>query len=104
MSKDLKKYNPQDIVNRIFSIRDSQVMLDTHLAEMYGVETRRLNEQIQRNIDPESFRFQLTEEEYGSLRSQFAISSSLKDLGKKWFVFSLMDKDAFAVIERINAI
>lgn len=88
MSKDLKKYNPQNIVDRIFSIRNTQVMLDTHLAEMYGVETGRLNEQVQRNIDrfPESFHFQLTEEEYENLRSQIAISSS-KHGGRRYLPY-----------------
>jgi len=52
-------------------------MLDEDLAEMYGVETKRLNEQVKRNIDrfPSDFMFQLTEEEYSNLRSQFATSS-----------------------------
>ena len=49
-------------------------MLDRDLAELYGVETRRLKEQVRRNINrfPESFMFELTTEEYKSLRSQSA--------------------------------
>ena len=52
-------------------------MLDNHLAEFYGVETRRLNEQVKRNIErfPEEFMFRLTREEYENLMSQIAISS-----------------------------
>ena len=52
-------------------------MLDQDLAEMFGVETRRLNEQVKRNIDrfPEDFMFQLTESEYKNLMSQNATSS-----------------------------
>jgi len=52
-------------------------MLDNDLAELYEVETRRLNEQVQRNIDrfPEDFMFQLTEEEFANLKSQIATSS-----------------------------
>ena len=67
----------KDIQNRIFNIRGLQVMLDHDLAEMYGVTTKRLNEQVKRNIErfPEKFRFQLTDIEYNNLRSQFATSS-----------------------------
>lgn len=65
------------IINRIYSIRGHKVMLDKDLSEMYGVETRRLNEQVKRNIDrfPEDFMFQLTVQEYENLKSQNATSS-----------------------------
>lgn len=61
----------------ILSLRGHQVMLDAVLAELYGVETRRLNEQVRRNMDrfPASFMFQLTYEETANLKSQIAISS-----------------------------
>jgi hypothetical protein len=65
------------IQNRIFSIRDLQVMLDSDLAILYGVEIKRLNEQVKRNIErfPAEFMFQLTTDEYDSLRSQIATSN-----------------------------
>ena len=58
-------------------IRGQQVMLDRDLAELYGVETRRLNEQVKRNIErfPEDYMFQLTSNEFDNLKSQFATSS-----------------------------
>ena len=58
-------------------IRGQQVMLDRDLAELYGVETKRLNEQVKRNIErfPEDFMFQLTPNEFDNLKSQFATSS-----------------------------
>ena len=58
-------------------IRGQQVMLDRNLAELYGVETRRLNEQVKRNIErfPEDFMFQLTSNEFDNLKSQIATSS-----------------------------
>ena len=58
-------------------IRGQQVMLDRDLAELYGVETRRLNEQVKRNIErfPEDFMFQLPPNEFDNLKSQFATSS-----------------------------
>ncbi len=69
-----------DIQNQIFNIRNQQVMIDRDLAEMYGVETRRLNEQVKRNIDrfPREFMFQLTLSEMEDWKSQFAISNKVK--------------------------
>ncbi len=53
------------IENRIYTIRGEQVMLDKDLAEMYQVESKRLNEQVKRNLErfPENFKFQLTDNE-----------------------------------------
>lgn len=66
-----------EIQKRIYTIRDLQVMLDSDLAELYGVETRTLNQAVKRNIErfPEEFRFQLTKEELESLRSQIVTSN-----------------------------
>jgi hypothetical protein len=102
--------------NQIFSVSGKQVMLDFHLAVLYAVETKRLNEQVKRTLNrfPVSFRFQLNEAEWESLqaqgvttaanqdlRSHFAtakngqevyhLGASLKDLGKKWFAFSKLE-------------
>lgn len=63
---------------RIFTLRGQQVMIDHDLATLYGVESRRLNEQVKRNLErfPAEFRFQLTSQEYDEiLRSQIATSS-----------------------------
>ena len=70
----------QDISNKIHTIRGMQVMLDSDLAELYGVESKRLNEQVKRNIGrfPEAFCFQLTENEFEFLRSQIATSKNEK--------------------------
>ena len=64
----------ETIENRIFTIRGLKVMIDKDLAELYGVETKRLNEAVKRNIKrfPEDFMFQLTKEEWQILRSQIA--------------------------------
>jgi phage regulator Rha-like protein len=69
MKKQIIKYNQHEIENRIFSIRDIPVMIDRDLAEMYALETKRLNEQVRRNIErfPQKFRFQLTEKERNEL-------------------------------------
>lgn len=65
------------IVSKIYEIRLKKVMLDSDLAELYLVETRRLNEQVKRNIDrfPEDFMFQLSQEEFENLKSQNATSN-----------------------------
>ncbi len=67
----------ENIQSKIFTIRGVQIMFDRDLAEMYNVSTKRLNEQVKRNIErfPEKFRFQLSQEEYDILRSQIATSS-----------------------------
>ena len=66
------------IERRIYSIRGVRVILDTDLAVLYGVSTKRLNEQFRRNRKrfPDDFAFQLTPEETAALRSQIATSSS----------------------------
>lgn len=66
-----------EIENQIFWVRGKKVMLDFHLAEIYGVVTKRLSEQVKRNIErfPEHFMFQLSENEFKNLRSQIATSS-----------------------------
>lgn len=65
------------ILKTIIAIRGEKVILDSDLAELYGVETRRLNEQVRRNLDkfPEGFRLQLTTDEFANLKSQIATSS-----------------------------
>ena len=65
------------ITERIFIVRGQKVILDADLADLYGVETRRLNEQVRRNRArfPKDFIFELTAEEFANLMSQFATSS-----------------------------
>jgi len=72
------KVKPDQIENQIFSVRGVQVMIDFHLAELYQVETKRLNEQVKRNKNrfPEHFMFQLNSEEWFSLQSQIATTSN----------------------------
>ena len=63
----------------IYVFRDKQVMLDRDIALLYGVETRRLNEQVKRNLErfPMDFMFQLNQEEFNNWKSQFATSNSI---------------------------
>ena len=64
----------------IYLIRKQKVILDRDLAELYGVTTKRLNEQVQRNLDrfPSDFMFQLNDEETFALRSQIATSKNTR--------------------------
>ena len=66
-----------EVNSLIHTIRGKQVIIDSDLAKLYDVETKRLNEQVRRNIErfPDDFMFQLSQEEYISLRSQFATSN-----------------------------
>lgn len=68
------------IQSKIYEIRGQKVMLDRDLAEMYGVETRALNQAVKRNIDrfPVDFMFQLTDEETEIWKSQIVITNSIK--------------------------
>jgi len=65
------------VINKIYHIRNQKIMLDSDLAELYEVETRALNQAVSRNIDrfPEDFMFQLTQNEFENLKSQFVTSS-----------------------------
>lgn len=73
------KYESNNIGEKIYALRGMRVILDFDLAEVYGVTTKRLNEQTKRNEKrfPADFMFQLTQKEWDDLRSHFASSSSI---------------------------
>lgn len=73
--KEILAIDSKTVQNLVYTIRGQQVMLDSDLAELYGYEVKRLNEQVKRNINrfPEDFMFKLTDEEIPErLKSQFA--------------------------------
>ncbi len=83
--------NETQITNKIHFIRQQKVMLDRDLAELYGVETRVLNQAVKRNNSrfPEDFMFQLTDEEVEIWKSQIVISNSEKmGLRKRPYAFT----------------
>lgn len=92
------------IQSKIYEIRGHKVMLDRDLAEMYGVETRTLNQAVKRNIDrfPEDFMFQLTKEE--SLRSQIVTLKMEQGKHLKYmpFVFTEMGVAMLSSVLRSN--
>ncbi len=80
---------PQEIQNLIYTIRGRQVMLDSDLATLYGVETKNLNRAVKRNMErfPLSFCFQLTEDEAENLRCQIG-TSSLNYGGRRYLPYA----------------
>ena len=79
-----------DIKSMIYVVRGQQVMLDSDISMLYQVDTKAFNQTVNRNIDrfPESFRFQLTKEEYDSLKSQFVTSKSRGGRRYRPYVFT----------------
>lgn len=77
MPKKMIDISDETVFSKIYMIRGQKVMLDRDLAELYGVETRRLKEQVRRNLMrfPADFMFEMTNEELADWRSQFATSN-----------------------------
>jgi hypothetical protein len=79
MRKQYLIYIPEEtIIDKIYLIRGQKVMIDRDLADLYGVETKRLKEAVRRNADrfPDDFMFELTDDEFQNWRTQFATSKS----------------------------
>ena len=87
---DIKGINSINIESLIRVIRGQQVMLDSDLAMLYGVETKRLNEQVKRNLNrfPEDFMFQLTQDEVVSSRSQIATLNAQRGQNIKYLPYA----------------
>lgn len=87
---DIKGINSINIESLIRVIRGQQVMLDSDLAMLYGVETKRLNEQVKRNLNrfPEDFMFQLTQDEVVRSRSQFATLNAQRGQNIKYLPYA----------------
>ena len=96
----------QIIQNKIFEIRGMRVMLDFDLAEMYETETKRLKEAVRRNLNrfPPDFMFELNEEEYNFLRTQFA---SLEKQGRgkysKYLPFAFTEQGVAMLASILNS-
>ena len=94
--KELTQLEPvtsEDIKSRIYTVRGVQVMLDSDLAEFYRVETRILNQAVKRNAErfPSDFYFQLTKEEYSSLRFQTGTLKSGRGEHKKYLPYAFTE-------------
>ncbi|TSC67211.1 MAG: hypothetical protein CEO19_317 [Parcubacteria group bacterium Gr01-1014_73] len=82
------------ITNRIFFVRGRKVMFDSDLAELYEVKTKVFNQAIIRNIErfPDDFMFQLTKEEYKSLRSQFVTLETGRGQHRKYLPYAFTEQ------------
>lgn len=82
MPTNIETITSKNIQNHMYSIRNIHVMIDSDLAKLYKIETRTFNQAVKRNIErfPESFRFQLTEDEFQNLKFQNGTSSNNKNL------------------------
>ncbi len=91
------------IERAIIVVRGEKVMLDSDLAEIYGVETKRLNEQVRRNLNrfPPDFMFQLTLAEAANLRSQFATSSSYG--GRRYLPYAFTEHGALMLANVLSS-
>ena len=79
-AKIINKLDTNDLKKKVYVLRNVQVMLDFDLAEIYGYDTKTLNQQVKRNLTrfPEDFMFQLNHSEWDTLRSQFVTSNKTK--------------------------
>lgn len=93
----------KNITDLIYTIRGKQVMLDSDLAGLYQVETRVFNQAVKRNSNrfPEQFRFQLTEEEYKNLRSQFVTSSEDNTHGGRRYMPYAFTEQGIAMLSAV---
>ena len=95
------------IAQIIFVIRGQKVITDADLAALYGVPTKRFNEQVRRNLErfPEDFMFQLTEEEFAALRSHFATSNEKPAGrgGRRYLPFAFTEHGAIMAATILNS-
>jgi hypothetical protein len=92
------------VESRILVLRDHKVILDTDLAELYGVSVKRLNEQVKRNEErfPADFMFQLTPTEHEALRSQFATSNAGRG-GRRYPPYAFTEHGAIMAATVLNS-
>jgi len=93
------------IASRIVVLRGERVMLDSDLAALYGVTIKRLNEQVKRNLArfPSDFTFQLTREEWGFLRSQFATLEAGRGQHRKYLPYAFTEHGAIMAAMVLNS-
>ena len=95
----------EHIARSILVLRGQRVLLDTDLAVLYGVPTKRFNEQVKRNLArfPADFMFQLSTEEAGALRSQFATLNVGRGQHRKYLPFAFTEHGALMAATILNS-
>ncbi len=102
----MKSLIPVEIIEqKILLIQGHKVMLDSDLAELYGVEAKRLNEQVKRNIArfPSDFMFQLTEDDYLALRSQIATLKPGRGGHRKYLPYAFTEQGVAMLSSVLNS-
>jgi hypothetical protein len=96
---------PDHLSQSILSLRGQKVLLDADLAALYGVPTKRLNEQVKRNLErfPADFMFQLTDQEFRILKSQFATSSGQEHGGRRKLPYAFTEHGALMAATVLNS-
>ena len=104
MSKGRSLIPIERIERSILLVRGHKVMLDSDLAELYGVTTKRLNEKVRRNLSrfPEDFMFQLTDSETDLLRSQFATSKKGRG-GRRYLPYAFTEQGVAMLSSVLNS-
>jgi len=100
-----KSIAPEQIARAILILRGQRVLQDSELAELYGVSTKRFNEQVRRNRKrfPADFMFQLTAEETSSLRSQFATLKTGRGRHRKYLPYVFTEHGAIMAATILNS-
>jgi S-adenosylmethionine synthetase len=101
---DQSLLSEETISNKIYFIRGQKVMLDRDLALLYGIETKRLKEQVKRNRNrfPEDFMFELTKIEFENWRSQIATSNSAK-MGLRYLPMAFTEHGVLMLSSILNS-
>lgn len=105
MNKKAIKIYDELIASKIYLIRGCKVMLDGDLAELYQIETKRLKEAVRRNATrfPADFMFQLTKDEYDSLRTQFASSKKTGKGGIRYMPYVFTEHGVLMLSSILNS-
>ena len=105
MSDEVVRVAVEAIASRIVTLRGQRVILDADLAALYGVPTKRLNEQVRRNVErfPVDFMFPLSEEEWAALRSQFATSKPGRGQHRKYLPYVFTEYGAIMAATVLNS-
>ena len=104
LKKSVSVVQAEPIMHSILQIREQKVILDSDLADLYGVTTKRLNEQVRRNKErfPTDFMFQLTENEVALLRSQIATSKNGRG-GRRYCPYAFTEHGAIMAASVLNS-
>ena len=105
MSADAVVVAVDAIAGRILTLRGQRVIVDTDLAALYGVPTKRLNEQVRRNAQrfPADFMFEISQEEWDALRSQFATLKTGRGQHRKYLPYAFTEHGAIMAATVLNS-